>query len=55
MLRTTDGGINWQRIPFPETADLATILAATTLAATVELADGRRFGTTDGGQTWAPR
>jgi photosystem II stability/assembly factor-like uncharacterized protein len=54
ILRTTDGGSRWQRIPFPETADLIAIVGSTALDVTVGLADGRRLGTTDGGQTWAP-
>jgi photosystem II stability/assembly factor-like uncharacterized protein len=54
VLRTTDRGRQWQRVPFPETADLIAITAASARNATVALADGRRFATDDGGVTWGP-
>ena len=54
VLRSTDGGRQWQRVAFPEAEDLVAVRASSALAATVDLAGGRRLGTTDGGQTWAP-
>jgi photosystem II stability/assembly factor-like uncharacterized protein len=54
VLRTTDGGRSWRRVPFPEAVDLVAVVGTSALSATVRLADGRRFATTDGGQTWAP-
>jgi photosystem II stability/assembly factor-like uncharacterized protein len=52
VLRTTDGGRQWQRLPFPEMIDLTAITASTVRDATVVLADGRRFATDDAGDTW---
>jgi photosystem II stability/assembly factor-like uncharacterized protein len=54
VLRSADGGRQWQRVAFPEAADLVAVRASNALTATVDLADGRRLGTTDGGQTWTP-
>ena len=54
VLRSTDGGRQWQRVAFPEAEDLVAVRASSALAATVDLAGGRRLGTTDGGRTWAP-
>ena len=54
VLRTTDGGRQWQRVPFPETVDIIAVAASNALNATVTSADGRRFQTTDGGRTWTP-
>jgi hypothetical protein len=53
VLRSTDG-LQFQRIAFPERADLVAIQATDALTATVTTADGRRFRTFDGGQTWPP-
>jgi len=52
VLRTTDAGRQWQRVPFPESVDVISITASTARNATVVLADGRRFTTSDGGVTW---
>jgi photosystem II stability/assembly factor-like uncharacterized protein len=54
VLRTTDAGRQWQRVPFPETVDIIVVTASNALNATVSSADGRRFQTTDGGGTWTP-
>jgi outer membrane biosynthesis protein TonB len=43
----------WRRLDFPEPVDLTQVDARDGLAATVTAADGRRFRTSDGGQTWA--
>lgn len=51
VLLTTDGR-TWQRLTFPEPADLAGIIAKDASTATVTTADGRTFATTDGGRTW---
>ena len=48
---STDGR-GWQRVPFPEAIDLASIRAADGMNATVTAVDGRTFTTTDGGKTW---
>jgi hypothetical protein len=52
VLRSDDAGQRWQRVAFPEAADLFGVRATSALAATVDLADGRRLVTADGGQTW---
>jgi len=51
VVRTTDGA-RWTRLPFPNTADLVGVTATSADAATVVAADGRVFGTADGGATW---
>jgi hypothetical protein len=38
---------------FPETGDLIAVTASSALDAIVQVADGRRLRTTDGGRTWA--
>jgi len=53
VLLSTDG-LQFRRIAFPERADLVAIQATDALTATVTTADGRRFRTSDGGQTWTP-
>jgi photosystem II stability/assembly factor-like uncharacterized protein len=54
VLRTIDGGKQWQRIAFPEAVDLTAVAASSALVAIVDASDGRRFRTADGGVTWAP-
>jgi photosystem II stability/assembly factor-like uncharacterized protein len=51
VLLSTNGQ-SWQRVAFPEAIDLTAILATDASSATVTAADGRRFSTTDGGETW---
>jgi len=51
IVRTVDG-INWSRIPFPETVDLVAVGAVSAQTATVTAADGRVFVTANGGQSW---
>jgi hypothetical protein len=53
VLRSTDGSA-WERVPFPEPIDLASIRATDHLSATVRTAGGRAFSTLDGGKTWRP-
>jgi hypothetical protein len=53
VLRTVDGGRDWQRVPFPDLSDAIAVRASTALSAVVDLADGRRLATQDG-QSWAP-
>jgi photosystem II stability/assembly factor-like uncharacterized protein len=52
VLRTLDGGRQWQRVSFPETVDILAVTASNPLNAAISSADGRRFQTTDGGRTW---
>jgi hypothetical protein len=42
-----------RRVPFPESVDLTAVRASDALTAVVTTADGRSFGTTDGGVTWS--
>ncbi len=51
VLLTTDGKA-WRRLPFPEPADLRTVVATDARTATVTTHDGRVFRTFDGGFTW---
>jgi hypothetical protein len=53
VLLTADGR-EWRRVAFPEPVDLLAIQAVDLVNATVTTADGRRFRTGDGGQTWSP-
>ena len=46
-------GRSWRRIAFPEMTDLTSVRARDANTATVTTSDGRTFGTTDGGRTWA--
>ena len=43
---------SWQRLPFPDLVDLVAIDATDDRTATATAADGRRFTTTDRGQSW---
>jgi hypothetical protein len=54
IVLSTDGR-TWQRVPFPEGIDLASIRASGSVNATVTAADGRTFITSDGGKTWRPQ
>jgi hypothetical protein len=54
IVLTTDGRV-WRRIKFSEPADVAAVTATDARTATVTTADGRTFGTTDGGRTWTRR
>src|SRR5262249_15099008 len=51
VIRTVDGGRQWQRLPFPETVDLTALSASVPLSAVVTAADGRGCPTADGAQT----
>jgi hypothetical protein len=52
--RTTDGR-TFARVAFPETTDLSAVQATGAETATITTADGRSFGTTDGGKSWVQR
>jgi hypothetical protein len=54
ILLTTDGRA-WRRLKFIETADLTAVTSPDARTARVTTADGRQFGTTDGGRTWTRR
>jgi photosystem II stability/assembly factor-like uncharacterized protein len=54
VLRTTNGGRQWQRASLSQTVDIIAVTASNALDAVVSTADGRRLQTTDGGRTWAP-
>jgi hypothetical protein len=49
---TTDG-LRFVRLPFPETIDLVSVMAADDRTATVSAADGRSWQTIDRGITWS--
>jgi hypothetical protein len=49
---TTDG-TRFERVPFAEPTDLASVVAVDDRQATVTTVDGRRFQTTDRGTTWS--
>jgi Putative zinc-finger len=51
VLLSTDGR-TFRRLRFPEPADLTSVRATDARRAVVTTADGRRFATTDGGDTW---
>jgi hypothetical protein len=53
VLLTTDG-VRFTRVLAPATTALVGVTAADARTATVTLADGRRFRTTDGGASWTP-
>ena len=53
LLRRTPAG--WSVVRSPDGADVATIEATSAISATLTLADGRVFATTDGGMTWTRR
>ena len=52
VLLTTDGR-RWQRLAFPETLDLASVLASDSRSALVTAAGGMLFRTNDAGATWS--
>jgi len=54
VLLTRDGQ-RWERRPFPGAADLIAITAFDARSAAVTTRDGRRYDTSDGGQTWSPQ
>jgi hypothetical protein len=49
---TTDG-LRFERVPFPEAADLVSVTATSDQAAAVSTADGRSSRTVDRGRTWS--
>ena len=52
--RSTDAGVSWQAVAFPEATDLVAIRALSTTSAFVTTADNRQFRTDDAGKTWTP-
>ena len=51
----TTNGRQFDPVPFPEKADLVSVVAVDDRQATVTTADGRRFSTSDRGKTWERR
>lgn len=51
----TTNGTRFDPVPFPEKADLVSVVAVDDRQATVTTADGRRFSTSNRGATWARR
>jgi photosystem II stability/assembly factor-like uncharacterized protein len=51
LRRGTDG--RWARVTRPAAASIVRIEARSALAASLVTADGRRYATTDGGDSWA--
>lgn len=51
VLLSTDAR-TWQRVSFPENADLVAVSATDASTATVTTMDGRKFTTSDAGATW---
>jgi hypothetical protein len=54
LVLLTTNGRTWRAVPFPHNVDLTAIQATDETSATVTTADGRTFGTSDGGMTWKP-
>jgi hypothetical protein len=52
VLRSGDGR-TWERLPSPTNADIVQITAWSVLNANIGTANGERFSTNDGGQTWS--
>jgi hypothetical protein len=57
ILRTADGGATWIKVPNPQSlngvsVDWIGVFASDALNARINSVDGKRFSTTDGGQTW---
>ena len=52
IIRTTDGGLHWERLKPPAGVDLTSITAQSERDATVVATDSRLYATTDGGLTW---
>jgi photosystem II stability/assembly factor-like uncharacterized protein len=52
VLLSTDGR-SWQRLAFPEAANLVAVTATDDKTASVTASDGRTFSTTDGGLMWS--
>lgn len=54
VLRTTDGGSNWNRVSSPTSEDLVRVSALGTQKAQVMSRSGRAFVTNDAGKSWTP-
>lgn len=55
VLRTTDGGTTWIKLPSPTAEDLVHVTATSNLGASVVTRGGQTFETTDGGKTWSSK
>jgi hypothetical protein len=51
-IHVTTDGTRFEPVPFPENVDLVSVLAVDDRQATVTTVDGRRFTTTNRGQSW---
>jgi hypothetical protein len=52
VLRSTDGGKTWQRVPSPTSEDLVRVSSLGAEQASVFTRSGRTYTTRDGGQSW---
>lgn len=52
LVMVSSDGRTFARTPFPETADLTSVVATSAQGATVRTVEGRTFVTDDGGRTW---
>lgn len=52
LVLRTDDGVAFRRVAAPATGDLSSLTASSATAAVVSATDGRRFATTDGGNSW---
>jgi hypothetical protein len=53
VLRTTDGGTTWNKVPIPTRADLIRVSASGEFTARVVTRDGQTLATSDGGKSWS--
>jgi hypothetical protein len=55
ILRTVDGGTNWQKVAAPTDDDISGVAARDADNASITTVDGERFVTSDGGNRWHPQ
>ena len=53
ILRTTDGGTTWRKVPSPTAEDLERVRAKSDHTATIVTRGGQTFTTIDEGETWS--
>jgi len=53
VLRTTDGGTTWNKVPIPTRADLIRVSASGEFTVRVVTRDGQTLATSDGGKSWS--